>query len=68
MSRTQGYRVRLVQQGAAFAEERGDDSPEYIMDDNGPQLFLTEDEAIEAGQTYVASRPKLTYTLEPVAP
>jgi hypothetical protein len=68
MSRTQGFYVRLVPQGADFAEERGDDEPEYIMGDGGPQLFLTQPEAIEAGQTYVASRPKLTYTLEPVSP
>jgi hypothetical protein len=68
MSRTQGYYVRLVPQGTAFAEERGDDEPEFIMAEDEPRLFMTEAEAIEAGQTYVASRPKLTYTLVPVAP
>ncbi|HEX7002750.1 MAG TPA: hypothetical protein VF168_00995 [Trueperaceae bacterium] len=68
MSRTQGYYVRLVPQGTAFAEERGDDEPEFIMDGQEPHLFMTEAEAIEAGQTYVASRPKLTYSVEPVAP
>lgn len=68
MSRTEGFYVRLVPQGTEFAEERGDDEPEYIMGTDGPQLFLTEPEAIEAAQTYVASRPKLTYLLEPQAP
>jgi hypothetical protein len=68
MSRTQGFYVRLVPQGTDFAEERGDDAPEFIMREGEPQLFLTESEAIEAGQTYVASRPKLTYSIEPVAP
>ena len=68
MSRTEGYYVRLVPQGTDFAEERGDDAPDFIMSEEGPQLFLTVEEAIEAGQTYVASRPKLTYSIEPVAP
>lgn len=67
MSRTQGYYVRLVPQGANFAEERGDDEPAFIMEQDEPRLFMTEEEAIEAGQTYVASRPKLTYSIEPVA-
>lgn len=68
MTRTAGFHVKLVKQGAEFAEERGDDAPEYIMGDDGPQLFLTEAEAIEAGQTYVSSRPKVTYLVEPVVP
>jgi hypothetical protein len=68
MSRTQGYYVRLVPQGASFAEERGDDEPEFIMADDEPRLFMSEAEAIEAGQVYVASRPKLTYTIEAVSP
>ncbi|MEX2534358.1 MAG: hypothetical protein WD273_02070 [Trueperaceae bacterium] len=68
MIRTQGYYVRLVPQGVSFAEEPGDDAPEFIMAEDEPQLFLTEAEAIEAGRTYVGSRPKLTYSIEPVAP
>lgn len=68
MSRTEGFYVRLVPQGADFAEERGDDEPEYIMADGGPREFMTEAEAAEAGRTYVASRPKLTYLIEAVAP
>lgn len=67
MSRRDGYYVRLVPQGAEFAEERGDDEPEFIMDAEEPRLFVTETEAIEAGQTYVSSRPKLTYSVEPVS-
>lgn len=62
-----GFHVRLVQQGAEFAEERGDDAPEYIMAEDRRRLFHTEAEAIEAGQTYVAGRPKLTYLVEPAA-
>ncbi|MEX2543230.1 MAG: hypothetical protein WD314_15590 [Trueperaceae bacterium] len=68
MSRTQRYVVRLVPQGADFAEERGDNEPDYIMGEDGPRQFLTEAEAAEAGQTYVASRPKLTYLIEALAP
>lgn len=68
MSSKQGYYVRLIPQGANFAEERGDDEPEFIMWEDEPRLFMTEEEAIEAGQTFVASRPKLTYSIEPVAP
>ena len=67
MGRTEGYYVRLVPQGASFAEERGDDEPDFIMERDEPRLFMTEEEAVEAGQTYVASRPKLTYSIEPVS-
>jgi hypothetical protein len=68
MSRTRGFYVKLIPQGKEFAEERGDDEPEYIMGEGEPRLFLTKSEAAEAGRTYVASRPKLTYLIEPVIP
>jgi hypothetical protein len=68
MSQKRGFYVRLIPQGAEFAEERGDDEPEYIMAEGQPQLFLTKSEAAEAGKTYVASRPKLTYLIEQVIP
>jgi hypothetical protein len=70
MSQKRGFYVRLIPQGAEFAEERGDDEPEYIMIEGAlePQLFPTKSEAAEAGKVYVASRPKLTYLIEPVIP
>ena len=68
MSRTQGYHVKLMPQGSSHAEERTKKEPEYIMDGDKPQLFMTAAQATEAGQDYTMDKADLTYVLEPVAP
>ena len=68
MSRTQGYHVKLTPQGSSHAEERTKDEPEYIMDGDEPQLFMTAAQATEAAEGYTMDKLDLTYVLEPVAP
>lgn len=68
MSRTKGFHVRLWRQGTPAAEERTRDAPEFIMDGDAPQLFMTEADATEAGRRRTEDEPELTFAIEPVVP